>query len=219
MAARSLSAPIRPSSPRQPGLHRDRSTWTPSTTLSTETTRDPRRAAPARAGVVTQAERLDSVSEEPPNRLHHLVFTGESGVSAEVWGIPRHMPSIGPHRNRSDEGADPPDMAPTKNAKTPGLGRRGRGADHTRPHRVVRRLGRRVRPALPGAGRRRDVHPAVRRQAAQQLLGALRPRRRGPRRGPHLHLLGEGDRRRPDQQLARPGRDAQPPRRPLHGLP
>src|SRR5580692_1518279 len=27
------------------------------------------------------------------------------------------MPSIGPHRNRPDEGADPPDMPPTKNAK------------------------------------------------------------------------------------------------------
>src|ERR1700730_9598869 len=27
------------------------------------------------------------------------------------------MPSIGPHRNRSDEGADPPNMAPTKNAR------------------------------------------------------------------------------------------------------
>ena len=27
------------------------------------------------------------------------------------------MPSIGPRRYRPDEGADPPDMAPTKNAK------------------------------------------------------------------------------------------------------
>ncbi len=27
------------------------------------------------------------------------------------------MPSIGLHRNRPDEGADPPEMAPTKNAK------------------------------------------------------------------------------------------------------
>ena len=42
----------------------------------------------------------------------------------------------------------------------------------------------------------------------EQLLGPLGPRRRGPGRGPHLHLLGAGDRRRPDQQLARPGRDA-----------
>ncbi len=37
---------------------------------------------------------------------------------------------------------------------------------------------------------------------AQQLLGHLGPRRRRPGRGPHLHLLAEGDRRRPHQQLA-----------------
>ena len=45
-------------------------------------------------------------------------------------------------------------------------------------------------------------------QAAEQLLGALRPRRRRPGRGPHVHLLASARRRRPDQQLARPGRDA-----------
>ena len=40
------------------------------------------------------------------------------------------------------------------------------------------------------AGRRRHLHQAVGRQAAEQLLGPLGPRRRGPGRGPHLHLLG-----------------------------
>ena len=39
-------------------------------------------------------------------------------------------------------------------------------------------------------------------------LAPLRPRRRRPRRGPHLHLLRARGGRRPDQQLARPGRDA-----------
>ncbi len=48
----------------------------------------------------------------------------------------------------------------------------------------------------------------VRGQAAQQLLGSLRPRRRGPGRGPDLHLLGQRDRRRPHQQLAGARRDA-----------
>ena len=40
-----------------------------------------------------------------------------------------------------------------------------------------------------GARRRRHVHDARRGQAAEQLLGPLRSRRRRPRRGPHVHLL------------------------------
>ena len=36
----------------------------------------------------------------------------------------------------------------------------------------------------------------------EQLPGALGPRRRRSRRGPHLHQLREGVRRRPHQQLA-----------------
>ena len=46
--------------------------------------------------------------------------------------------------------------------------------------RVVRRFGRGVRAAVPGARRRGNVHRARRGQAAQQLLGPLGPRRRGP---------------------------------------
>ena len=38
--------------------------------------------------------------------------------------------------------------------------------------------------------------------APQQLPGAVRSGRRGPRRGPHVHLLRAGDRCRPHQQLA-----------------
>ena len=54
-------------------------------------------------------------------------------------------------------------------------------------------------------GRLRHVHQARRGQAPQQLLGALRPRRCRPRRRPHVHLLGNRGRGRPEQQLARPG--------------
>ena len=53
-------------------------------------------------------------------------------------------------------------------------------------------------------------------QAAEQLLGPLRSRRRRPRRGPHVHLLGRRARRRPDQQLARARRDARRADRALH---
>ena len=75
----------------------------------------------------------------------------------------------------------------------------------------------RVRAALQAARRRRHLHPPVRRQAAQQLLGPLGPRRRGPRRGPDLRLLEERGRRRADQQLAGPRRDAGHPPRPVRG--
>ena len=61
--------------------------------------------------------------------------------------------------------------------------------DHARPHRVVRRVGRRVRPAVPAARGPGHLHRAVRGQAAEQLLGPLGPRGRRPGGGPHLHLL------------------------------
>ena len=55
------------------------------------------------------------------------------------------------------------------------------------------------------------------------LPGALRPERRRPRRGPHLHLLRARGRRRPHQQLDGPRRDAGHPRptlyRGLHARP
>ena len=81
---------------------------------------------------------------------------------------------------------------------------------------LVRRLGRGVRPAVRRARRQRHVHVARPGQAAEQLLGPLRSRRRGPRRGPHVHLLGRRARRRPEQQLARARRDARRDDRPLH---
>ena len=45
------------------------------------------------------------------------------------------------------------------------------------------------------------------------LLGPFRRQRRRPGRGPHLHLLEEGGRRRPHQQLEGSRRDAEEPRR------
>ncbi len=82
----------------------------------------------------------------------------------------------------------------------------------------MRRLGRGVRPARPGAGRRRHLRAALRRQAPELLPLPLRSRRRRPGRGPDLHLLRAGGRRRPDQQLARPRRDAGDDDRPLPRL-
>ena len=83
---------------------------------------------------------------------------------------------------------------------------------------LVRRLGRGVRLPGPDPDRRRHLRDALRRQAAELLPRPLRPRRRGPGRRPHLHLLRERGRRRPDQQLARPGRDAGGAERLLQGL-
>ncbi len=71
---------------------------------------------------------------------------------------------------------------------------------------------------MPPPRRDRHLHPAVGGQASPLLLGPLRRRRRGPCRGPDLHLLEGRGRRRPHQQLARSRRDAGHPDRPLPGL-
>ena len=104
---------------------------------------------------------------------------------------------------------------PTKNEKL--LAWVEQVAELTQPGRdpLVRRLGGGVRRPRPAARRRRDVRAALGGQAPQLLPGAVGPGRRRPRRGPHLHLLRARGRRRPDQQLARPGRDARAARRPL----
>ena len=60
---------------------------------------------------------------------------------------------------------------------------------------------------LKAAGRRRHGAVAEPGETAELDLGALRPQRRRPRRRPDLYLRGEKGRRRPDQQLGRPGRD------------
>ena len=99
-----------------------------------------------------------------------------------------------------------------------GLGRGGRGAHRTRPDPLVRRVGGGVRQPVSGARRRGHVRAAVRRQAPQLLSGAVGSRRRGARRGPHVHLLGHRGRSRADEQLARPGGDARDADRAVRGL-
>ena len=73
---------------------------------------------------------------------------------------------------------------------------------------MVRRIASRVRPAVPGTGRRGHVHPARSGAAAKQLPGTLAPERRGAHGRPHLHLQPEEGAGGPDQQLDRPARDA-----------
>ena len=73
---------------------------------------------------------------------------------------------------------------------------------------LVRRQHRRIRPPVRTAGGRRHVQEAQPRTAPEQLPRLQQPERRGARRRPHVHLLAEQGRRRPDQQLGGTGRDA-----------
>ena len=88
------------------------------------------------------------------------------------------------------------------------LGRRDRDDHEARRDRLVRRLDGRGRSAHQGARRQREPHPPEPGVAPQQLPRPHRPRRRRQGRGPHLHLLDLRGGRRPDEQLARPARDA-----------
>ena len=99
------------------------------------------------------------------------------------------------------------------------LGRRGRRADAARP----RLLGAPApRPGVDSphrpARRSRHLHAARPRQEAELVPLRVRPERRRPRRGPHLHLLARRGRRRSDQQLDGPGRDEGDHDRPLPRL-
>ncbi len=85
-------------------------------------------------------------------------------------------------------------------------------------HLLVRRLARRIRPPVRRDGRRRHHEEAEPGQAPEQLPGLLRPVRRRARRRPHLHLLRQQGRRRPDQQLDGAGRDARHAARPVRRL-
>ena len=78
--------------------------------------------------------------------------------------------------------------------------------------------GRGVRPAVPSARRSRHVRAALGRQAPQLLSRAVGPRGRRARREPHVHLLEVRGGCRPDQQLARPRRDARAAAREVHRL-
>ena len=82
-------------------------------------------------------------------------------------------------------------------------------AELTQPdaHPLVHRLGRGVDRADRRARRGRHVHPAQPGQEAELVPLRLRPDRRGPGRGPHLHLQPRRDGRRRHQQLDGAGRD------------
>ena len=88
---------------------------------------------------------------------------------------------------------------------------RNRRPDQAGPHLLVRRLAGRVRPPVRRDGRRRHHEKAEPGKAPEFLPGLLRPDRRGARRRPHLHLLGNQRAGRPDQQLDGAGRNARRP--------
>src|SRR5664280_1243868 len=82
------------------------------------------------------------------------------------------LPTGRMHRTPEEEH---PAHAPHHEQEADCLGGRDRLADRAGDRRVVQRIGRGVRPPLPAAGGQRDLHQALRSQAAQQLLGPLRP--------------------------------------------
>ena len=87
----------------------------------------------------------------------------------------------------------------------------------TTPDRIhwVHRLRAGVDRADRRARRRRHLHPAQPGHQAQLVPLRLRPQRRRPGRGPHLHLLGRREGRRSHQQLDGAGRDEGDHDRPL----
>ena len=96
---------------------------------------------------------------------------------------------------------------PTKHAKLPHGSSRWRSSP-ARGDPLVRRVRRGVRPRSARSWSTRAPSSACRGQAPELLPRPLRPRRRRPRRGPHLHLLRARGGRRPDQQLDGARRDA-----------
>ena len=111
-----------------------------------------------------------------------------------------------PTQRRAGSKESIPMSASTTNERLESVGRAsGRPSSSPTPSTGATARPRSTTQLCQRAGRRRHVHQARRGQAPQQLLGAQRPGRRRPRRGPHVHLLARCRRRRPDQQLARPG--------------
>ena len=106
------------------------------------------------------------------------------------------------HRSRSRRGS-PRDRGhgtddPREAAR---LGRGDRGAHAARPHPLVRRLDEEFEPLCQTLWTPGTFEPLDPVAAPGLLPRPLGPRRRRARRGPHVHLLGARDRRRPDQQL------------------
>lgn len=98
------------------------------------------------------------------------------------------------------------------------VGRRNRRPDRTRPGLLVRRIGRGIRPPVRRNGRGGHADQAQPGKAQEFLPRVVGPLGRRARRRPHLYLLQEQGRRRPDQQLGRPGHHARDPQRPVQGL-
>ena len=98
------------------------------------------------------------------------------------------------------------------------VGRRDGRAVQARRGPLVRRLAGGVRPALREMVDAGTFIRLERGAAPEQLPGPLRPERRGPRRGPHVHLLEDQGRRRSDEQLDGPGRDEGDPARAVRRL-
>ena len=108
---------------------------------------------------------------------------------------------------------------PRPRTRAAGLGRGGRGADRSRTPST----GATAPPRSTTGCARSSSTPGTFQQLSDakrpnSYLALSRPGRRGPRRGPHLHLLRARARRRPDQQLARPGGDARDADRPVQRL-
>ena len=164
-------------------------------------------------------------------------FTGPAPrpgpYGAATWTAPsspdseqpqRHLPRsvdriVPPHRtagvDRKREHARHDDRCRHEARRAHGLGRGGGGAHAARGIHWCDGSAEeydRLCQELVEAGTFEQLADAKRPNSYLALLG---PGRRRPRRGPHLHLLRARGRRRPDEQLARPGRDARDARRPV----
>ena len=149
------------------------------------------------------ARRMVSIAASSPSGASTQLWTLSPSADADVpcrWLVCRLGSGRGP-RLRSANGRDSQPQASR-------LGRRGRCAHPARPGRVVRRFGRGVRPPVPAARRPGHLHQARPTRSARTATGPARTRPTSPGwRAAPLSARRSG-RRRPEQQLDRPRRDA-----------
>ena len=158
----------------QVGVHacRRRRRWRAAAArVAAEHRRRRRRSTSPRPGAAADADRIDSANaprrpRPPPGRSRRH---GAGGLGADTAPCLALDAPTGVRRRADDRLCDGSPSArrktepecprpPTPQAAR--LGRRGGRPHHPRPRRVVRRIGRRVRPPLPAAGRPRHVHAA-----------------------------------------------------------